>query len=164
MKRKLLIFTIVTTIVLSCFMLVACNPNKENQSKNSPKNQLTYGQKYIYQGHLNVDENVSNYFIFDANGTGIYHYYTRISYNGNPYVTRAYTISFKYTKDTAQGIVYCFYDTFTFDDINTDDYGAPEKSTWTAVLNYTDKFLYKLDTLAFYVTEDFSESNPNFGK
>ena len=155
MKKKLLVLAIAVVMTLSCFMLVACG--------NTVKNKLSYGKKYIYDGDLDQDINNATYFIFYKDGTGVYHNYH--DYGGGDIVS--YTIHIKYVIDTDGGVVYCFYDSFEYGADHTYYYTNHDNSEWSAVLNFTDKFLYRIDTAYphFFVTEKFSAKTiPNFGK
>ena len=156
MKRKILVLATVALLVISSLLLISCN-------NNTVENKLSYGKKYIYDGHLSKSPEESNYFVFNSDGTGAYHYY----YEFNDFI-EAYTINFQYVID--DDVVYCFYDSFEYDDAHNSPanlFGPGDNSTWSAVLNFTDKFLYgiDIDTSHFYVTEEFSAKTiPNFGK
>ena len=160
MKRKIFILAIVTIIAFSCIAFAACG-------NGTAKNKLSYGKKYIYDSDLSSNVDEARYFIFNKNGTGIYHYYYESSYYDT---VSAYTIKFKYVIDADNEVVYCFYDSIVFDDKynDTDDENDDKYFTdWSAVLNFTDKFLYSIDSAYphFYVTEEFSSKTiPNYCK
>ena len=160
MKSKILVLAITVIIVLSCFMLVACGDN-------TVKNKLSYGKKYLSEDYLN-NENQEAYYLFNKNGTGVYHYYSKYDYNSDEemQLITSYSINFRYIIDTNSEVVYCFYDSFEYDDIHNYTYVNPDNSDWTAVLTFTDKFLYSISAYpTFYLTEEFlSETIPNFAK
>ena len=155
MKRKILLLAIVAILVFSTFALAACGSS-------TVKQKLSYGKKYIYDGHLGNDITDSSYYIFYNNGKGVYHYFHQ--YGGGD--IESYSIHFKYVIDSDNEVVYCFYDSFKYDDAHNADWaGNPDQSDWSAVLNFNDKFLYELDAYPhFFVTVEFAKSIPNFGK
>ena len=157
MKKRILIFALVAILAFSIIAFAACG-------NSTVKNQLSYGKKYIYDSHLgNDDLDKVTYYLFNKNGTGMFHYY----YAGNGGDIEAYSIYFKYIIDSDSEVVYCFYDSFEYDPTNNVDWrGNPDQSDWTSVLNFTDKFLYQIDKAYphFFVTQEFSKSIPNFGK
>lgn len=157
MKRKIIVLVIAAILVFSCVAFAACG-------NNTVKNQLSYGKKYIYDSHLGNDVNKATFFIFYKNGTGVFHYFYE-EYDGR--LTEAYTINFKYVVDKDGEVVYCFYDSFKYDDMHNDPWDDDyDESDWSAVLNFTNKFLYRIDTAYphFFITEQFSKDIPNFGK
>ena len=157
MKRKLLVLAIAVVMVLSCFMLVSCG--------DTVKNKLSYGKKYLYEDYLGTNDK-EIYYLFNRNGTGEYYsYYQEFdSYTNETHIT-SYTIYFKYVIDTDNDVVYCFYDSFEYNkDHNYDDRYYTPNPTWSAVLTYTNKFLYSITAYPrFYLTEDFANNSvPNF--
>lgn len=148
--KKTLIFVLISILVISCIMLVAC-------SDNEPINTLSYGIKYLNQNYLNGNNEV--YYTFYENGTGIYRYH----YDFDDGDITSYTVTFKYVSDSANEVVYCFYDTLEYD--ATHNYGGIS-STWTSVLNFNENFLLRIDSSAvMYISEEYLASTlTNFGK
>ena len=161
MKRKILIFAIVAILAFSSIAFVACSGNG---------NKLSYGKKYIYEDCIDSDS-TERYFIFYKNGTGIF-YVHRIDEEGNyNYATGkwedaivGYTISFKYTIDSDNEVVYCFYDSFKYHSDHNDTYAGYDDPTWSIVLNFNKDFVMTMNG-SFYFTESFLNGTiPNYGK
>ena len=171
MKRKILIFAIVSIIVFTALALTACG-NVANGI-----NVLTYDKKYVSVDSLTEDRIDEEYFIFSRGGVGTY--YRHDSFKGYDEgrdidMVVSYSITFKYYTDSENEVLYCFFDSFKFEsDHNTTSYymsyyynDIDENHTWSAVFNFNKNFLMRIDTRAsFYMTESFLKSNlPNFGK
>ena len=162
MKKRILVLATVAILVISALTFIACD-------NHTVKNQLTYGKKYICEYDLDKTEEKSEFFIFNSDGTGTYQYYSEVTSSLWGFYVSAYTINFKYLIDQDSEVVYCFYDSIHYNEENSDPRDR-DNSNWSAVLNFTDKFLYSIDMTEysyphFYITEDFSSNTiPNFGK
>jgi len=124
---------------------------------------LKYGEKYYFNDELdrNADDADKKYFIFNKNGTGIYHYYYKYeSTYGNSY-TEDYTITFSYTfmdKDH-EGVV-CTFESVEYAERNTKE-GV--KNSWDRVLSVSENILMSTGGGLFY-SESYLKAHPEFCK
>ncbi len=145
---------------VACLLLALASVGCMAACKNEAKMKLSYGEKYINHEDITEPEEEQTYYIFYRNGTGEYHYY---SYSAYTMRTSSYTISFRYKIVEEENMVFCFYDSVEYDEVDTAK--LFKDSTTIYKLMYTQDFIMDATNANMYLTEDFVEDEiPNFGK
>ena len=125
---------------------------------------LNYDKKYIQRGDVREPEEEQEYFIFQKDGTGTYHYYRKFTLSETLTTDNErifdYTITFRYLirNDT----VVCFYDSVEFHPADTE---RDVSTSWSGSYRFSKNILTASDSDAFlYICEDYLPQIPNFSK
>lgn len=135
--------------------------------KIEPGSSLAYGKKYVHLDTANDPDKIF-YYIFEADGTGVYRNYAVYKLKGIGDITDddvyAYDIHFVY--QIANGKVMCFYDSVEINPSDNQDESELESlSSWHHTFEIAEDMLINADDADdIWVLEDFLMKIPNFGK
>lgn len=141
MKKTVLILLILALCLTSLFALTACNRDGD----------LQFGIKYSYY-RLEDTEHI-NYYIFNKNLTGEYHYKSSL-------LNYDYIVYFKYSfLDDDKSTIACYYD--SCEKSPTSSY--IESNNWTRVLIVSKTSVIENGN-SCYISEKYLDEIPNYRK
>lgn len=160
--KKIYAVIIAMLLLFSATLFVGCNNKTEEKGQ-----ELSYSKKYIYKFKINSDEIEQEYYIFNQNGTGQYHYYGtdyKYVFNGTlytyEYFLASYIINFIY--ELISDTVVCFYDSIIYDEVN--EYQS-YRGDWNPILAFSKNILIAVDANStMYICEDYVPNIPNYFK
>lgn len=142
-------FFICLFVLILSLSLFSCNDKKEDSVN------IQYGVKYIHKSTIGEPEDKQDYYIFNSNGTAIYHYY--YNYSNDVY---SYTVNYICEFVAEEDTVFCFYDSIVYDDVhNKEKYGTKFSSTVMISKNVIMESSGDL-----FIAENYLDKIPNFGK
>lgn len=141
MKKSVIVLIVLMLCFTLLFVFTACN-NKDGN--------LQYGVKYTLN---RLDEDNPNYYVFDKNGTGEYHY------KGS---TDIYIIHFKYTFiDNDKSKVACYYD--STENTSTSSFSTNQRG-WRKIFLVSKNVIFESMTSEYYtqyINENYWDEIPN---
>ncbi len=148
--KKFLSILFALFLILSCFATSGCQTES--------KSVLTYNKKYIITIDFEKDESKQNYWIFYKDGTCIYHHYELV-YGDN---CSNYVCTFKYSLAEDESTLFYFFDSVSYLDYHNYSNGNVGTSTRGYLIVSKDVVMNKNGS--FFVSEDFIDNIPNYGK
>ena len=161
MKKKILAVVMsIFAAVLLAGAFAGCSSKTQAAGEGaSTTASVTLNKKYIEVYDISEPESEQTYFIFTSDDTGLYHYFNSVEYPSGGGIVNSYSVHFCYK--IVGDMVYCFYDSVEYDEIDT---GNTEVETdWTRRLCGDTDFLVTVGSDYFF-NENYLGEIPNFGK
>ena len=158
MKKKLVIFVSLIICSLALMLALPACDKPSDDASGAEVSDLQYAKKYIPKAHVNNDTDC--YYMFLADGTGIYRYYYKYEdalFDATDIYD--YTVYFKYTyADNDKSAVVCLFDSVEY---GSTDNMKDVKTNWSIMLTVSKNVLCTTSG-SFYINEDYLTEIPNF--
>ena len=153
-------FFICLMVVVLLFATISCSKgNTENTID------IQYGVKYIVSSDKNLPQEEQEYFIFNNNGTGVYHYYYSYDSSIDPSYssTDSYTIEFIYDYVSSEDTAFCFFNSVTYEE----GYSGEDfvNTTWSRTLMVSKNVIMLATNGGLFIAENYLQNElPNYAK